>query len=600
MITIPTNSQWSQTNRSDILGSLVGTFNLDLTKVLGKTRVTRMIQTTTQVTNTNLTNYPVGFKIYNDGAVKLWTVAGSKVHSASNATRSAFAVDATSGSPTTCSSLASDIEVFNGALYVTTFDGTGDKIVKNLSGTWSTNAIGLGAVSGTHMLTVYANKLYISRGRNSIYMMDSSDVVTADKLTLDSNYNVTCMRSASNRIWICTIALTGKGYVYEWDGAAAQVTRGYRLESQGALACVIKDDVPWIVDTNGRLCVYSNGTFVEKARFPLNNQLLAQATDANNDRFIHPNGMTVIDGKINILINNVLGDNTSITEFCPSGVWEFDESTYNPTTGATPGIGLYHKYSLSYLPVGTNTITDWGQNRVSGVGALSEMKIDNSGAPNASNTGSLLAGAVVYTNASSTDTGIFTNDIFNAVSGTTGQYATQGSGYFVTTQIQSSQIKESWQKLVLFYKKFLTSTDSIVAKARTNAVDPTYFNLTWTNTTQFETTTNLGAYAVGDEIEILQGTGSGMCSHISAIGTGGIGYQVTVDTVHTGVTTGTAKGRAQYWKKFGTINNQTSQFDIKGINLNSTWIQLKIHLIFSGPNEFEKAILISKPEQLAL
>lgn len=597
MIKIPANGQFIQTNRSDIFGSMVGSFNLDITTNFGKQRVTRTIQTASQngngtvISNSSLSNYPVGFRVFNDGGgAKIWTVAGSRVHKSGSAISPAasFAVDATSGTPTTCNSEASDIEVFNEALYVTTYSG-GDKLFK-YTGSWSENGTGLGSQSSPHMMTVYGARLYmIGNGPNVIYSMNTSDTIatsSTNTLTLPTGFRITFLRSGSNRIWIGTIASTGKGSVFEWDGTSTQATRSYRLEAQGAMACVIKDDIPYVVDTNGILLTYSGGTFVELARLPVNDVFLSLATNVLNNRPVHPNGMTVVNGRINILLNNLLGDSGgSIAEFCPSGIWEYDSE-----------IGLYHKHSLSYTSFGGNTITDYGQNRLSGVGALSEMKLTNSAS---NSTGNLLAGAVVYTNASSTDAGIWTNDLFDPVTGSAGEKATQAFGYFVTTKISSSAVQDTWQKLYAFHEKFLTATDKIIVKYRTSKTKPVEASITWLNTTAFTTTTDVSDYVVGDEVEITQGTGGGLCAHIIAIQEGsGSTYIVTLDETFTGVTTGTAKARFQKWRKAGVIQD-SSTFDKVNIGVDSDTIQLKIAMLSTGKNEIRELALINQVKQLA-
>ena len=154
MIEIPKNNQWIQTNRSDVFGNLVGTFNVDFMKNLGNTRVNRMIQTTSKTggtsPNSDFTSYPIGFQIINS---KIWTVAGSKVHQSGNVTaKTGFVVDATSGTPTDCDSTLSDI-------LVTTLGGTqslfvtaNSKLYMVSSGSWSNTSF---TGSGPWMMTAF-------------------------------------------------------------------------------------------------------------------------------------------------------------------------------------------------------------------------------------------------------------------------------------------------------------------------------------------------------------------------------------------------------------------------------------------------------------
>ncbi len=602
MIILPTQSQWVQRNRSDMFGDLLGSFNLDLTKNLGKLRVTKMLQTTSQTSDTDMTAVPVGFKVFNDGtSTKIWTVAGSYVHSSASAiANAAFISDhgVTSGSPTDCDSTKSDIEIMSVSGTPTLFVTANQKLYKRTTGAWSSQSF---SGDGPWPMTNYSGtaRLYFGVANGKVFSTaDGTTIASSSTYTLNlgANYFITFLRASSNRIWVGTVnTYGGKGYIFEWDGTTANPTTSYRMEAQGALACVIKDDLPWVVDSNGRLLQFSNATFSEVARLPIDNKLLLKATNSVNDRFIHPNGMTLVNGKINILINNVIGDSgATINEFCPSGIWEYDDIVYNQYTGLSQGCGLYHKYALSYTPTTTNTITDYGQNRLSVVGALSDMKMVNS-ADNA--TGNLIAGAKVFTDASSTNVGIFTNDTFDATSGVSGKYNTMGAGYFVTTkqfaidEKGNYSVQNAWQNVFSLYRKLITSGSSITIKYRTLDIDPVEASITWTSTTTFTTPTNLIGYE-GYEVEGIQGKGSGFCAHITQVDvTAGL-YTVTVDTVFTGVT-GTAKVRVQNWKKISTVS-PIPTYDQAGMGDTSNWTQYKVFMVFSGHDELEKLIIINQ------
>lgn len=593
----PTNNMYLQTNRSDTLGNLMGTFNVNVTKNIGRLGVTRTIRTNTQSTEPLISDYPVGFKVFTDSdGTLIWMVAGARVFKTSSfITNAIFGADVTNASaPTDSDSAVSDIEVADLGGTRTLFVTANSKLYKRTTGAWTNQSFTGG---GPWMMTPYASRLYFTIGALS-QVASTSDGTTivvpngppntnAYCLQLDKNLTPTFIRASSNRLWVGTIATNGKGYIFEWDGVTTQPTRAYRLEAQGALACVIKDDAPYVMDSNGKLLVYSSGSFQEVTRLPLYGKLLTNSVVTNNTRFIHPNGMTVVDGKINLLINNLIDKTGSIrAEFCPSGVWELDDNN-----------SLYHKYSVSYLPSGTNTITDYGQNNISGAGALAEMKLVNVAA---GSVGDVLIGAKLYTNASSTDAGVFTNDTFDAVSGTTGQYSTDGAGYIVTTKITSKNIQDTWQKIYLFYRKLLSSSGRIIPKYRTSDLLPTEAAITWINTTAFSTTADVSAYLVGDEVEIMQGTGAGMCSHITAIQVAsGPSYIVTLDKIHTGVTNGTGRARFQKWLKLPSeVSDQISQ--IKGVNVgkDGSWVQFKIFFIMKGRDEFEGMEIVNEVKQL--
>lgn len=576
MILIPSqNKQFTQNNKSDLLGNIWSSFNLDLSSNPGRIRLSpRLMVSSEQAFVSTISSAPCAFKFYNNA---YWAVAGTKVHTnSSTSLQASFTADATSSTPTTCDVTVSDMEVFNSELYVSTASNT---LYYYDGASWSSISIG-SASTDTHMMTTYSGYLYWSTLQNKIYQIDTSHTSSL-KLTIGTTSGenvITWMRAASNRIWIGTVnTLGGKGYVYEWDGVSRQVSRAYRLESQGALACSIKDDIPYIVDTNGRLLVYSGGTFQEVARFPTGTLFLTKSTSSVNDRFIHPNGMSVIEGKINILINNKGGDYAAtIKENLPSGIWEYD-----------PNIGLYHKYAPTYYDDdGGSPITDYGQNKISAVGALADFKkADSSSSAN----GSFLAGITLYTNVSSTNSAIMIDDSNDTV---------QKYGYFVTTWIDSANLKDTWNKIYTTYRKFLDSSDKIVLKYRQIEDNPTEISITWSSTNSFTTTTDLSGN-VGDEIEILQGQGGGLCAHITNVTTFGSTYIVTIDETLANITNGnTAKARLQSWIKIGSITDLTTES--KELSFDSSVserIQLKVCMLFKGKDQLHRVALINVENQ---
>lgn len=585
MIKVPSDKSpiLTQPNRGNSLGTLNSTFNIDLTTVPAKVRTTGMIRTTTEGTDTDMTSAPMGFKRV---LGSIWTIAGTKVHSTpigSEFPRFPFVVDATASSPTTIAYGHSDLEVFNGALYVSGYNVLGASLYK-YDGSWATNGTGIG--TGSHYMTTFGDRLYITH-RTGVYSMNTSDsIATSGQYTLElpslggSNNKVTFVQSASNRIWIgWSMGRSGEGgLVYEWDGSSSQATKVYKLEVV-PFACVIKDDIPYIFGSNGRLMAWNGGTFVEVARLPLDEEQLAGAFSF--DSFpVHPNGMCLSNGRINILIRNELANSSaSINEKCPSGIWEYD-----------PEIGLYHKHSFRFTPVGTTTVTDFGQNRIVQPGALVEMKNEDT---NAAAVGTLLAGADLYTTLSTNDCGVFVNDTLDT---------TKKFGYFTTAELNGEGVADIFQKVYLNYGKLLNSGDKIIVKYRANRQAPAEMAITWTSTTTFTTTdANMANYSVGDEVEITRGKGGGMCSHITVISENAGTYTVTVDETHTGAS-GTATARLQKWIKAGSITDQASTYKelpLSAITVPQSWLQVKVCFYWTGKNEFERLTIAHTTGQSA-
>lgn len=580
------NTLWNQNNQGDTLlgtlNTLYASYGLDLTSSLGKTKLNRMLYTTVDTVNTDLNGAAVGFKWY---ASKLWTATGAsgsgQVHSNNGTPEDPFAAIGTTLKPATCDAEYSDIEVFFNTLYVTSKD---KKLWRTADGsTWTSANVGDDNV--THMLCVYADRMYISNGIN-IYSINEANTLASPTaqytFSIPNTYSIVWMRAVSDGIFIGTVnTKKGRALVYKWDGSSAQATRSYILEASGALACVVKDDIPHILDSNGKLLKFNGGGFVEIAKLPLRNRYLKNPISITNNRFIHPNGMALIDGRINMLINNELYENgTPIMEFLPSGIWEYDEN-----------IGLYHKLPLS-LSRNTGSFLDWGQNRVSAVGGLAEMKIDSTAS---GYNGKLLAGATLFSNASSTTDVILINDTI----GTTYQRA----GYIVTPEMTPSEanvVSATWQKGYLSYLPLKTSTDKLVFKYRITKADPTEMTATITSTGTFTTTdANMANYAVGDEVEVIRGVNGGLCTHITAISLNAGTYTVTVDeTMANEAATMTI--RLQKWIKVGEVATDTvSSFKEFSIEKQNSWVQFKVWMKWTGDNALLALFEVDKPYKIA-
>ena len=578
---------WKQTNLSDILGSLWASFNLDLTDNLGVTKVSpRTLLINDDTTNMGI---PAAFEFF-DG--EWWMVSTSRIFENDGDTDSAFTDDNSSGALTTYDSDYSDLELFNGDLYATA-DTTLQK-KESAAGAWGANLLTLGTAT-IHLLLAFGARLYVTDLTSRVHSLSTADVAASpdavDANTVSNTLQlalyggsdkntITCMKATTQYIWLGTLnrSQAGKGRVYYWDGAQPSPNGFVELDSIGVVAMVIKDDVPWIVDANGALLKWNGGTFEEVARLPYDKRkFLGLPFDIDNtDRFIHPNGIAMIDNRINMLVRNEYRDSTtSVSENLPSGIWEYD-----------PNIGLYHKMSLSYRTFSAGATTDHGQFILPKVGAIAKAKDDNNAA---GADGSMLIGAQRYSNATSTAEGIWIDNVVDNI---------QKFGYLVTTKIFSQNITDTWNKLFIRIKELLDSADIIWLKYRTEAVAATEATITWTSTTTCTTTTNVSAF-IGYEMEVLNGTGGGKCSKITNVTESGGTYTITLQETFTGVTTGTAIARFQYWIEVGKFTNQNDKFFSAPIGESTPWIQFKICVQFTGANEIYDFLLINKPHQLA-
>ncbi len=585
MIIVPsrTTKKIIQNNRSKILGDLWSSFCLDLQSNLGVIKVSpRLMVNTKDVSNQGLS---IAFRTFDK---LVFTIAGTRIFK-----NTSFDLVSSFGAATTYSTDYSDVVTYNNALVTTTTAKVKSK-VNNGSGTgaWTDRAT-LNTSDSLHKLCYFTkfNRVYYIDDYQSIKSLDSSWVeATSGDYFISIPYklgDIYTLEADDSYIWIGTMNITSGGLtdsvssasVLRWDGISSQIIDEFKIKAKSVLA-MCKDDsgVVHVLDSNGALLAFTGSGFTEIGRLPLNRELLVNALGSNPVKyngFVHPNGMYFTrNGTFVVLVNNLVGDSAgTIKENLPSGIWEFHKET-----------GFVHRQSPSYTALGTTTVTDHGQNRVSQVGALCEPNLystSSSGKP------TLICGAIYYTNASSTTTAILVDDPLDT---------TQKYGYFVTSWIPASQIKDSWERIILRYRKLLNSGDKIISKLRTSESASTEISLTWVNTTSFTTATDLTS-SIGYEVEIIQGTGSGKCSHIvSAVNNAGT-YTVVVDETYTGVTTGTAKARIQNWIKHMVVSDQATESKKQSTGKASERIQIKICMQFTGEDEFNELIVVNNPHE---
>lgn len=589
MMRIPGQSGWRKNQDSDAEGSFIGGMNLDLTTNKPHIRVSpRMKIGTDDIANLGVA---VGFERFNSTAAGFWTVAGARVFKTTSEDASAaFVQDAQTGTPTACSSDTSDIMFFRKAsmLVVTT---QADIYYNAGAGSWS-DVTGTPLTSGTlHMMTQYGNRGYVTEEYKRIWSFNTSMVLestpgnpnTFELDTYNSN-NVGLFFSkimgASNTIWLFTInaAVGQPARVFTWDGVTANTptnSQGYILDSGGVWAAVLVNDTPYIINTEARLQVLSAQTFVDvpNGRLPFDTKkFLKNAFASVNTRPVHPNGLIIVPGnKLRVFINNIYEDGT-IDEFSPSGIYEFD---LNNTA-----LGWYHINSPSLY---VDSVTDWGQNRISRTGGMLYAKTPTG-------DGITLIGAQIYSDASSTKEIIATEDTDEVI---------QKAGYIVIPKIYSPNIEEAFQTLITRHRKLLDSGDIIWVKYRTSEVDPVEATITWVDTTHFTTSTNISAYE-GYNVEVIQGKGSGKHSKITSVASNAGTYTATLQETYTGCTSGTAKARFQYWKESTNLADQTVQHFSAPILESTTWVEFLVAMQFTGKkDEIDDFILTNAPHKEA-
>lgn len=167
----------------------------------------------------------------------------------------------------------------------------------------------------------------------------------------------------------------------------------------------------------------------------------------------------------------------------------------------------------------------------------------------------------------------------------------ENRGHFTTAKFRSVEMQEDWQKMFIKHSKLITGLDKIVVKYRTTDNEPvtriktsTDGTITWSDSDTFTTTDTQWADVVaGDEVEVIQGAGSGYLFHITSIAEAGGTYTVNLDESVKNVTAADV-GRAivSRWKKLTTLSSgiitNTDGYSEITVGVKSKQIQFKIEL----------------------
>jgi len=593
MITLPNQQTRVLThiNDGDILGDLRTSFNLNLTDNRGAIRLNRSKLSFSDADDADM-GIPMAiaqFDYDNDLSSEyvIATETGGIFLGDVNPSDS-FTEDTKTGTPSLAIRDRIDMAVFNNKLYVTDTTNISD-LAKGAS-SWSNTKGSL--TTGLHILLPYADRMYYTDvNGTAIFSFDTSEVFSTTSFTLDlsgfKNLKIMCMCAAEESIWVGTINKAGdQATIFEWDGATEDTPRAkYTIDTYGVLSCVIWRGLPYFMDVEGRLLGFDGRAFVPVSRLPLDEDkpfydLSGQfsSTLTDRDAYIRHNGMAIVNGRINILIKGNYEDNGATQDVnVPSGIWEYDEQVK----------GLYHKISASFSSnsdTGVSNLTDHGQFKLSNVGALVYASSGNS---DSDRNGTYLFGANYFSDATTVKSGLFIDDSIDT---------TQKWGFFTTNKLFSVGIEDSWQKIYVVYKLLLDSADKIVVKYKTTEDVELQATITWTDSNTFTTTTNVSAYVVGDEVQIIQGTGSGKSAHIKAISESGGTYTVDLDETFTGAS-GTALAFFEKWKKAGkALQTEKKQWKsiATALKNQSPWIRFKVSMQFTGEDEIYKLRIINK------
>ena len=589
---IPTkDKKFIQTNKSDLFGNLFSTWNLDFDSSQGKVKVSSGMMVRTNSTDDADLGNPMAFvRSSADGTDRWWALCGAvlfKNTAGASPISSAFVQDAIASSPTTLTAISSDMVDFNGALIVSTSTEL-YRLSTTWNATWWTGTLAQSALTASiaHPLhvSIKTNNLLIGDG-NKLHTVDINSNVRSSRVILPTEFEIIWIRSSYDGVWVgARNKFMRDAQVFYWDESAENYNRGYGLKHFMTFAGIIKNGICHTINGVGQLLKFNGSGFEEVAVLPIFNQINKRWTDGNSVlRNICRNGMDIIQDKIHINVCSEI--NNALASFMgnfPGGIWVYDEQQ-----------GLRHKYGISQFNIssfGTSgQEVDYGAMRIDAAGAI--VQID-------ANSGVLLAGATITTNATTT---------LNVISFVEQNQSVDNRGHFVSSVFESSSFEDIYKEILLSFKRFRNSGDRIIIKYKNNKSTnyPVAAAITWSDTNTFTTTTDIPNAVVGDEVMVIKGKGSGATAHISAISAAGGTYTVDLDESITGVT-GTAQVIINNFKKAATISTQGIDRESFDLDVPGTFLQLKVELRtkpagvsgFGDTPELEKIIVNSSTDEV--
>lgn len=603
--------RWTGPYLGDYYGTLWKTYNIDLDKKEGQISLAQRMQRiedTTEVTGINIS--PIAFlRTDADCTPRYWALSANdgllKTDSASPEDSSlpsldwdTDVLDSTPADPRDFTVHGNDSRNDSGRNKLFVTRDTGDIAVLNdtggnvWDGTWWTGTQSqprLDTDAPFRPIEYFPfRKISLVGDGNLVHTISRfsdtvNDTVSYARVVLPKDLAVRHIFPTSTRSWfLCYNVQGGAGAVVSWDGFSQSYNDIYNANNLLPVLGVNYKDVPIILNNKGEFMEFTGNGFIpmirngQKVAFPMAEELgssLAAGAGANISFRVDPRSMIVGEDGF-IYIN--MGNPTKRSFRQGSGIWAL-----NPITGR-----LYNKYSFGQW----GDSVDYGQQVNSGT--------VNSGSggiywvPTSVTERNILAGHTILEDASTATTGIWLVEDPDSTTAT--------RGYFITQYIPAEEIREFFDTVYVKFKRFISSTNSIIVKAR--GTRPLVLanggvlqaTITWTTTTTFTVTLAASDDALqeGDEVEVVAGANSGFLSHIVSISGAHAALQtITVDETMTTAGSTTALARFDRWKKLGTITDNTRIEQFLNVGIDSSFIQFKVELR-GTPREMELQELV--------
>lgn len=567
--TIPNSrGEIRQANRSDILGEIVESFNIDLTTSFGKIKSSKTLKKVLDETDDLSSARIQDIFIHDNGSNSYFYIVTNEAFfrclTSADPTNSANWSEVTS--PATLAPASNTtVTIFGGDILYSrdTTIGSWNGLTTVDNDWWGTNSEAALQSGVTHTLHTHRG------GQETLFVTDDNRIryynsTAGDStITLQADLVANCVDSGVNAIWVGTYSTSSSKaqvyevYVGETIDSNSVARNAYTIDSNAVLAIKVVGNVPYIITATGEIQAFNGAGFqtVEELPIPDMSENLrgvpyGDILRANNSRPVHPRG---IDAQKRSLFFNfnalVSSDTQTVSDHTMSGVWE-----YNTETGV-----LNHRYAFA------NSSGDNGSKTFDDVGPLLMVKNQYT---------HTLASAGNQNNRM----GFFTN-------------GTAAGSYFVTSEINSGSVQDAYES-VYTKAKTLGASDSIVVKYRVEKYDREFADCTAMSANIINTTDTLTNVAVGWEVtDVL----TGKVAHITNIDTSTATTSITLDA-DIATTGDTVRAEFQNWKKVNsTYTSDDGEIKRDGGFGTNPWIQFKVFM--TGEIELRQFMAKSNSKQ---
>lgn len=450
-----------------------------------------------------------------------------------------------------------DAVIFNGALISPSATDLDRYVGTTWTNPWYSTLTGASALTNNpHPLDVFINKLLIGDGR-FLNTVDDSSVVQDPAITLPANFQINKIVHNANFAFIGANNTTGQNaVVFAWDGIAPLYESYFELRDRTVLAGTVVGGVPIFANGKGQIELFNGNGFDVVGELPTARER-GRHTNLPAE-WIHRNGMIPFEDGVLI---GVTGEPT-FHRF-PSGLWYLNLKTGN----------FYPRFAFteSGTSMGTTSTVHFGAERVSLVGAVADA---------GRSKGLIAAGCRILTDVSATLNtlqlcGESSTVINHSYFITSISRAKDAVAKWLRLKAQFFEFLDSGARIILKYKIIEAHTDDFPFDNNSDRVDTV--TATWASTTTFTAILSTGV-AVGDEIVALDGDGSGIIAHITALSAtpdSSSVITVTIDETLGTLPTGTATIRIEPWVKLGSISDDDLQEKMYSIIKTKSWIQFK-------------------------